>query len=84
MPGKQTYKPACGSWWQAVTKEVQSWLSAAAADLHVAVQLKVFFPEVTVAKPKSSRNSSIGKALCRRRPVVMPAAECQHTRICRT
>jgi hypothetical protein len=26
------------------------------------LQLKVFFPEVTIAKPKSSRNSSIGKS----------------------
>jgi len=26
------------------------------------LQLKVFFPEVTIAKPKSSRNSSIGRS----------------------
>ena len=35
--------------------------AAAAAESCVTLQLKVFFPEVTVAKPKSSRNSSIGK-----------------------
>jgi tRNA (cytidine32/guanosine34-2'-O)-methyltransferase len=36
-------------------------LSAAAA------QLKIFFPDVTIAKPKSSRNSSIEAfVLCRR------------------
>lgn len=27
-------------------------------------QLKVFFPKVTCSKPRSSRNSSIGKKLC--------------------
>ena len=26
------------------------------------MQLKIFFPEVTIAKPKSSRNSSIGRS----------------------
>lgn len=29
-------------------------------DRYLLLQLKIFFPEVTVAKPKSSRNSSIG------------------------
>jgi len=33
-----------------------------AADMLGLLQLKVFFPQTTIAKPKSSRNSSVGEA----------------------
>lgn len=37
--------------------------AAPAAESSFDLQLKIFFPDVTVAKPKSSRNSSIGKSM---------------------